>query len=51
VYVKEQFREVTKQQALDFQEELRELKRAFYTTGPGATGVELEVYVCVYVCV
>jgi dynein heavy chain, axonemal len=43
VYVKEQFREVTKQQALDFQEELKDLKRAFYTSGPGASGIELQV--------
>jgi hypothetical protein len=32
VYVKEQSREVTRQQALDFQEELKDRKRAFYTS-------------------
>jgi len=42
VFVKEQFREVTKQQAVDFQEELKDLKRAFYGSGPGAPSIELE---------
>lgn len=42
VYVKDQFRDVTKQQAIDFQEEVKELRRAFYTTGPGAPSIDLE---------
>lgn len=35
--------QVTKQQAVDFQEELKDLRRAFYAKGPGAAGVDLEV--------
>ncbi|CAM9103575.1 unnamed protein product [Discosporangium mesarthrocarpum] len=42
VKVKEQFREVTKQQALDFHADLKNMEREFKATGPGNSSTQLE---------
>lgn len=42
VKVKERFREVTKEQAVEFHEELREMEVSFKATGPGNSNTELE---------
>lgn len=42
VKVKERFREVTKEQAVDFHEELKEMEIAFKATGPGNSNTQLE---------
>lgn len=42
VRVKERFREVTKEQALDFHTQLKEMEATFKATGPGNSNTELE---------
>lgn len=42
VKVKERFREVTKEQAVQLHEELKEMEAAFRTTGPGNPNTQLE---------
>ncbi len=42
VKVKERFREVTKEQALQFHAELKEMEVTFKATGPGNSNTELE---------
>lgn len=42
VKVKERFREVTKEQAVDFHEELKEMEISFKASGPGNSNTELE---------
>lgn len=42
VTVKERFREVTKQQAIQFHQEVKEMEVAFRTTGPGNSNTQLE---------
>lgn len=42
VKVKDQFREVTKQQAVEFHEALKEMETSFKATGPGNSSTELE---------
>ena len=42
VKVKERFREVTKEQAVEFHAELKEMEVAFKATGPGNSNTELE---------
>jgi dynein heavy chain len=41
VRVKEQFRAVTREQALQFGEECKEMKKKFQTEGPGVSGIDL----------
>ena len=40
--VKEQFREVTKTQAVEFQDEIKALETEFYKSGPGSSGLTLD---------
>ncbi|CAM9101409.1 unnamed protein product [Chrysoparadoxa australica] len=42
VKVKEEFRSVTEQQALDFHAEVKEMERVFKATGPGNSNTELD---------
>ncbi|CAM9109021.1 unnamed protein product [Choristocarpus tenellus] len=42
VKVKEQFREVTKRQALEFHADLKDMEREFKATGPGNSSTDLE---------
>lgn len=40
--VKEQFRQVTRKQAADFHEHLKEMEISFKANGPGSPGIQLE---------
>lgn len=42
VKVKERFREVTKEQAVEFHEELKEMEISFKASGPGNSNTQLE---------
>lgn len=42
VRVKERFRSVTKQQAIEFHDELKEMEASFKATGPGNSNTQLE---------